>query len=65
MLFILGMFSSSIKLTSLLPRFYRIERYVNMKTRKLAKKAAWLPVFVAGSSVMNCFEILYGRTNPW
>jgi hypothetical protein len=53
----LGMFPSSIKLTPLLPRFYRIERYVNMKTRQLAKKAAWLPVFLVFVAVYFRHEL--------
>jgi hypothetical protein len=57
--FILGMFSSSIKLTPLLPRFYRIERYVNIENKKDFKQAAWLPVFLVLVAVYftNCFEI--------
>jgi hypothetical protein len=46
MLFILGMFSSSIKLTPLLPRFYRIgeiRKHENNKISLLAKKQPGCP----------------------
>jgi hypothetical protein len=59
------MFSSSIKLTSLLPRIYRIERYVNIENKKDFKQAAWLPVFLVFVAVPSRIVFKYGRTNPW